>query len=75
VKRVTFAIDDELVREARRIAANRSTSLNALIRGFLAQLTGGDARAVARARIIALCRSSKAEVGPRVPSRDDVHER
>ena len=39
MKNVTLAVDEALLREARRIAAERSTSLNAMIRRFLEELT------------------------------------
>ncbi len=76
MKNVTIALDDSLLREARRIAADRSTSLNAMIRDFLEELSQRESRAVkARRRIVELCRESQARVGPRTWSRDDLHER
>jgi antitoxin component of RelBE/YafQ-DinJ toxin-antitoxin module len=36
---VTLSIDDRLLEEARRIAANRGTSLNQMIRDYLQELT------------------------------------
>lgn len=76
MKNVTIALDDSLLREARRIAADRSTSLNAMIREFLEELSQRESRAVkARRRIVELCRESQARVGPRTWSRDDLHER
>ena len=76
MKNVTIALDDSLLREARRIAADRSTSLNAMIREFLEELSQRESRAVkARHRIVELCRESQARVGPRNWSRDELHER
>lgn len=76
MKNVTLSVDDRTLREARRIAAERSTSLNAMIRKFLAELTERESRAVeARRRILELCRESSAEVGTRGWTRDDLHER
>jgi hypothetical protein len=76
MKNVTIALDDTLLREARRIAADRSTSLNALIRDFLVNLTERESRAAAaRRRIVELCRESRAEVGSRTWTRDELHER
>jgi len=76
MKNVTIALDDSLLREARRIAADRSTSLNAMIRDFLEELSQRESRAVkARRRIVELCRESQARVGPRTWSRDELHER
>jgi metal-responsive CopG/Arc/MetJ family transcriptional regulator len=76
MKNVTIAIDESLLREARRIASERSTTLNAMIREFLEELAQQESRAVkARRRIVDLCRKSRAEVGPRTWSRDEIHER
>jgi len=76
MKNVTIALNDSLLREARRIAADRSTSLNAMIREFLEELSQRESRAVkARRRIVELCRESQARVGPRNWSRDELHER
>jgi hypothetical protein len=76
MRNVTLALDEGTLREARRIAAERSTSLNALIRDFLERLTERESNArKARRRIAELCRDSKAEVGERRWSRDELHER
>jgi metal-responsive CopG/Arc/MetJ family transcriptional regulator len=76
MKNVTIALDESLLREARRIAADRSTTLNAMIREFLEELAQRESRAVkARDRIVELCRATQAEVGPRTWSRDELHER
>jgi len=76
MKNVTIAIDEALLREARRIAAERSTSLNSLIREYLERLTERESRSrSARHRIAELCRHSTAEVGDRTWTRDELHER
>ena len=76
MKNVTLALDETTLRDARRIAAERSTSLNALIRDFLDRLTASESRArKARRRIGALCRQSRAVVGKRGWTRDDLHAR
>ena len=76
MKNLTIALDEATLREARRIAANRSTSLNALIREFLERLTARESHArTARRRIAELVRHSKAEVGERRWTRDELHER
>jgi hypothetical protein len=76
MKNVTIALDETTLREARRIAAERSTSLNAMIREFLEGLTLRESRARgARQRIAELRRASNAEVGERHWSRDELHER
>ena len=76
MKNVTIAIHEATLRDARRIAAERSTSLNALIRDFLERLTLRDSHSrAARRRIAELCRESTAEVGERTWTRDALHER
>lgn len=76
MKNVTIALDEALLREARRIAADRSTTLNAMIREFLQELADRESQTtLARKRIVELCRVSQAEVGPKTWTRDDLHER
>jgi metal-responsive CopG/Arc/MetJ family transcriptional regulator len=76
MKNVTIALDERLLRDARRIAADRSTSLNAMIRDFLTELTERESQATqARNRIVELCRASGAEVGPKAWTRSELHER
>jgi hypothetical protein len=76
MKNVTITVDEATLRAARRIAADRSVSLNALIRDFLGRLTQREAHArEARRRIAELCRQSSAEAGARRWSRDELHER
>jgi antitoxin component of RelBE/YafQ-DinJ toxin-antitoxin module len=76
VKNLTIALDEKVLRDARRIAAERSITLNALIREFLERLTRRESAArTARRRIAQLCRESDAEVGRRSWSRDDLHAR
>lgn len=75
MENVTIALDEGTVREARRIAAARSTSLSALVREFLEQLTRRESETrKARRRIVQLSRQSKAEVGTRTWTRADLYE-
>jgi hypothetical protein len=76
MKNLTIALDEATLRDARRIAAERSTSLNNLIREFLERLAVRESQSrTARQRIAQLCRESNAEVGERHWNRDDLHER
>jgi hypothetical protein len=76
MKNVTIALEEATLRAARRIASERSTSLNAMIRDFLDRLTQRESHArSARRRIAELCRDSNAEVGERNWTRDELHER
>lgn len=76
MKNVTLSLDEATLLEARRIAANRSTSVNAMIREFLDQLTERESQArAARKRIVKLSRQSRAQRGAAVWSREDLHAR
>jgi hypothetical protein len=76
MKNVTIALDEFTLREARRIAADRSTSLNGLIREFLGHLVQRESQtAKARQRIVELCQKSRAERGTGRWTRDELHER
>ena len=75
MKNVTIALDEALLRAARQVAANRGTSLNALIREHLEELIARESRAAqARRRILDLCHAASGEVGPGGP-RDELHDR
>ena len=76
MKNVTLSVEEATLREARRIAAERSTSLNAMIREFLTELTERESHAArARGRIRDLCSQTRARVGDRWWDRQDIHER
>ena len=76
MKNVTIALDESLLRDARRVAAERGTTLNAMLREFLQELTERESQAAkARHRIVELCRETRAEVGPKTWTRDELHER
>jgi hypothetical protein len=76
VKKITVFVDDETYRRARMKAAERDTSLSALVKRFLDELASEESDAERlkreerelRARIVAFC------AGDRV-SREDVHRR
>lgn len=76
MKNVTLSVEESTLREARRIAAQRSTSLNAMIRDFLTELTERESQAAqAKVRIRQLCNQTRAQVGARDWNRQDTHER
>jgi hypothetical protein len=76
MKNVTLAIDEADLKSARRIAAERDTSVNALIRDYLHRLaTENDRLAQARRKILALSRASTAKVGAKRWKREDLYER
>jgi hypothetical protein len=76
MKNVTLAIDEEVLAKVRRIASDKDTTVNALVREFLTRLADQDDQAkTARARLIALAKKSKAEAGPITWKRDELHDR
>jgi plasmid stability protein len=42
VKNITVSLDDETYRRARVIAAERGTSVSALVKGFLSEIASGE---------------------------------
>ena len=75
-KNLTLTIDEELLRSARKVALDRNTSVNQLVREFLEQLVNEkDDRKLAAERLKEMFRNSRVEVGPITWTRDDLHER
>ena len=75
MKNLTIALDESLLYAARRLAAERATSVNAMIRAFLEEETARESQVrEARRRIVELCRAADVEVGTRAWTRDELHE-
>jgi hypothetical protein len=73
---LTLTIDEEILRAAHKIAQERNTSVDELIREYLRGLAGDAARnQAALARFNELVANSKAEVGPITWTRDDLYDR
>ena len=73
---LTLVIDDEVLLEARKLALDQGTSVNSLVREFLAGLVkNGDRRTAARALLKRSMRENRVEVGHRSWTREDLHER
>jgi uncharacterized protein YdaU (DUF1376 family) len=76
VKNVTVSLDDDTYRRARMIAAERDTSISALVKEFLVGLGSGESQAerlkreerALRERITSFRASDK-------QSRDELHDR
>jgi uncharacterized coiled-coil DUF342 family protein len=76
MKNITLSVPEATLREVRKIAAERETTVNALVREYLEQLASHRARRdELRKRLTKFAKKSKAVVGPVTWSRDDVHER
>jgi predicted transcriptional regulator len=73
---LTLKIDEELLEKARRLAHQRKTSINAVVRKGIEDFVSGDlSREAAAKGVEAFFRRSRAKVGPKTWTRDDLHER
>ena len=76
VKNITLSVDDEILAAVRRHAAERNSSVNALVREYLTNLAQHQDRARrARARLRQLSKRSKGRLGKKTWAREDLHDR
>jgi len=75
-RNLTLTIDEDVLLAARKAALDRKTSVNQLVRDYLAQFAGAtDEQKAAMARLEELYRTSEFEMGPRTWTREELHER
>jgi hypothetical protein len=73
---VTLVVEEDVLLAARKIALDQRTSVNQLVREYLAALVAEPGRRrVARARLKKTFESGIVEVGDRTWSREDLYER
>ena len=73
---VTLVVEEELLLAARKVALEQRTSVNQLVRTYLAAVVEEPSRRrVARARLRAAFEKGLVGVGDRTWSRDELHER
>lgn len=76
---ITLSLDDKLVKEARKIAVDRDTTLTQLVREYLQKLASDNAASGRKRREREALERSFAElqisVGKRNWKREDLHER
>lgn len=73
---LTLRVEEKTLAKARQLAAERSTSVNALIREYLKDLVTLDSRKnAARSELIALCKSSRAQIGKATWTRESLYDR
>ncbi len=73
---VTVKIDDELLTKARLPAAQRNTSINAIVKQKLEEFVATDLRREATLQgLEEFYERSRARVGKKTWSRDEIHER
>lgn len=76
MKNLTLRIEEDVLAQARQIASEHTTSVNALIREYLNDLVRQKSRQeIARKELSALCRKSTAVIGSRTWTRDELHDR
>lgn len=75
-RNLTLTLDEDLLRAARKVAIDRNTSVNQMVRDYLQRVVREtDQRQTALARLDELFRSQRIEVGRRTWKRQDLHER
>ena len=73
---VTLVVDEDLLLAARKVALDQRTSVNQLVREYLAALVEEPSRRrLARARLRKAFETGLVDVGNRNWSRDDLHDR
>jgi translation elongation factor EF-Ts len=73
---LTLVVEEDLILAARKVALDQGTSVNQLVRDFLAALVEESGRRrMARTRLKAAFEQGLVEVGERTWSRDDLYER
>lgn len=72
---ITLSVDDRLVAKARRLARERGTSLNQLVRDYLEQLAQPRAPQDFGRELRRLTRLGKTQSAGWVFDRDELHER
>ena len=73
---ITLKIDDELLEKARKLASLRNTSINAVVKAGLEKFVSSDhRREAALSGLDDFFGRSKAKVGKKTWSREEIHER
>jgi hypothetical protein len=75
-KNLTLRIDEDLLQAARKVARERNTSVNQMVREYLAATVRESGRQhSAVAKLDELVRTTRAQVAAITWTRDDLHER
>jgi hypothetical protein len=76
MKNITLSLDEAVLAIVRRYAAEHHTSVNALVRDYLAEIAQREQRArQVRQRLRDLSEQSPARIGNAMWRRDELHER
>ena len=75
-RNLTLTIDEDLLRAARKVALDRNTSVNGLVREYLTEITmQADRRAEARATLEKFFEERPLRLGKVTWTRDDLYDR
>ena len=73
-KNITLAIDEDLLDKVRVLAAMRRTSVNAMVREFLAREVDAEKQKDAtKEELLKLMEESEADFGDRLPTREETY--
>lgn len=73
---ITLKIDDELLKKARRLAFQKKTSINAIVKQTLNEFVSRDlSREATLEGLESFYRKSKAKVGDKTWTRDEIYDR
>ena len=76
MKNITLSVDENILATVRRHAAERNSTVNALVREYLTRIAGpGDRAKRARARLRQLSAQSQGRLGKKTWTREDLHDR
>ena len=76
MKNITLSVDENILAAVRRRAAERDSTVNALVREYLTRLAEHDDRASrARTRLLQLSRKSWGRLGRKTWTREELHDR
>lgn len=74
---LTLAIDETILRNARKAALDRDTTVTALVRDFLTELSAAQAQEneIYAAELARAFKENQVHIGPRTWTREQLHER
>lgn len=75
--KITFSIDDEIVKKVRKIATDKNTTLTAMVRDYLTSIVKSDApaRKADADKLMETFEKVSRDMGPRTWSREDLYDR
>jgi hypothetical protein len=76
MRNITLSVDEDVLAAVRRHAAERKSSVNALVREYLTNLAAHEDRARrARVRLRQLSKQSHGRLGKKTWTREELHDR